>query len=427
MRNFFLNTLVDTKYLRFNLLELIIIIAIIVIALILNKIINNQYNNKLAERVDKKLFIKSKYILWLGFITIIFFILVPNFIDLEFINYGKLLVKPYNIIVIAVIILLTLLLTRLIRIYFNKNKPKTKRSERRSLFFILSLIWIVAISLISKTTIVDFQDISEYILLNIKEIPITVTDIFFLFFIMMITSIISMIFNLIVSNQVESGNIDIGTSSAINQIVKYFLWIIAFSISLRIAGFKLSILLAGSAALLVGFGIGIKEIFSDIASGIIILMERTLIVGDIVEVDGLVGRVKNIGLRTTSIITRDNTWIIVPNSKFTRENVLNWSHTEKNIRFFVEVGVAYGSDVQLVMKVLKECATSNESVSDNPEPLVLLEKFDDFSLDFKLLFWTSNVFSENLIKSDIRVLIEKKFRENGIVIPFPITTVQIMK
>lgn len=139
--------------------------------------------------------------------------------------------------------------------------------------------------------------------------------------------------------------------SSIFQLVKYLIWTIAIASTIQTTGIKLTILLAGSAALLVGLGLGIQQTFNDLISGFIILAEGSLKTNDVVEVDGLVGRVNQIKLRTSIIYTRDGINIIVPNHKFINDNVINWSHNAKATRFKIEIGVAYESDEKLVEQV----------------------------------------------------------------------------
>jgi len=137
--------------------------------------------------------------------------------------------------------------------------------------------------------------------------------------------------------------------------------------------------------------------------------------------------VKNIGFRTTKIENRDNIIMIIPNSRFIGENVINWSHIEQKTRFSVDVGVAYGSDVELVKKVLLECAYKHQEVTDYPKPFVRFLDFGNSSLDFQLYFWTDNAFRVENIKSDLRFAINNIFKKNGITIPFPQRDVHIKK
>jgi small-conductance mechanosensitive channel len=203
------------------------------------------------------------------------------------------------------------------------------------------------------------------------------------------------------------------------RIISYFIWTIAIVLALESAGLSVNVLLAGSAALLVGVGLGLQQTFNDLVSGLILLFEGSIKLNDVVVVDGEYGQITEIGLRTSKIVTRDNIIMIIPNSKFIVENVVNWSYNEPETRFKVSVGVAYGSDVPLVKKLLLEVAHDNKKVLDSPEPSVLFTDFGDSALIFDLYFWTDNAFEEVLIKSDIRYKIDDKFRENNVSIPFP--------
>jgi len=210
-----------------------------------------------------------------------------------------------------------------------------------------------------------------------------------------------------------------GRQHALFQIVKYIIIVIAIVLILESIGVKVTILLAGSAALLVGLGFGLQQIFNDFISGIILLFEGTIKVGEVVEVEGIVGRVIRIGLRTSELETRDNIMMLIPNSKFTSEKVINWSHNQQFTRFRVHVGVAYGSDTKLVRRVLMECAEEHNFVANKPQPRVRFRDFGDSSLDFDLLFFSDNMFRIESVKSDIRFMIDQKFRANNIQIPFP--------
>jgi small-conductance mechanosensitive channel len=205
-------------------------------------------------------------------------------------------------------------------------------------------------------------------------------------------------------------------------LLKYLLWVVTAVATLRIIGLDLTLMLAGSAALLVGLGIGIQSTFNDIVSGIIILAEGTIRVGDVLEIEGLVGRVTRIDLRTSTVYTRDGMNVIVPNNRFINENVVNWSHQALETRFRIQVGVAYGSDERQVLTLLRTCAGDHPMViaDDAKHPiLVRLIEFGDSALLFELLFWSRNTFPIEQTKSEIRLSILERFREAGVSIPFP--------
>lgn len=208
-----------------------------------------------------------------------------------------------------------------------------------------------------------------------------------------------------------------GRRYAINQLIKYFFYFFGFLIAVQTAGFKLSVLWAAGAALLVGIGLGLQQTFNDFASGIILLLEGSVQKGDWIEVGNTVGEVKRIGLRTSLITTRRNISIIVPNSKITVDNVINLSHDNDRVRHSVTVGVAYGSDLQMVKKVLLECAARHSKVS--PGAFVRLIEFNNSSIDFELLFWSDEYMQIEDVRSDLRFMIDNGFRKYNITIPFP--------
>jgi small-conductance mechanosensitive channel len=195
-----------------------------------------------------------------------------------------------------------------------------------------------------------------------------------------------------------------GRRISLFQLIKYFTWVVVISLCIAIAGFDVTILIAGSAALLVGLGFGLQNIFSDLISGLFMLFERKVKVGDVMEVDNIVGRVQAINLRTSVLLTRDGYDIIVPNHKFITENVINWSHHTFDRRFQVEVGVSYGSDVDLVTKALLECTNKQEELikADHHKPFVRFHDFGDSALIFYLMFWTKDIFHVEQLKSELR-------------------------
>ncbi len=212
---------------------------------------------------------------------------------------------------------------------------------------------------------------------------------------------------------------DVGSLYSLYQIIKYFIWVIAISAILETVGIKITVLLAGSAALLVGVGLGLQQTFNDFISGIILLSERSIKVGDILEIDGTVVRIQEIGLRTSVGLDRDEISVIIPNSSITNNKVVNWSHQSKQTRFKINVGVAYGSDVEKVLRILKESAFEHPEVTDKDAINVRFLNFGNSSLDFQVLFYSENIFRIERVKSEIRVIISRKFNENNITVPFP--------
>lgn len=215
--------------------------------------------------------------------------------------------------------------------------------------------------------------------------------------------------------------IEYGRRYALFQIIKYVVWVMVIGISLETIGIRLTWFIAGSAALLVGLGLGIQQIFNDVISGILMLIEGNVKVDDVLEVDGIVCRVKEIKLRTSKVITRDEIILIIPNRKFINENVINWSHQHQFTRFHVQVSVSFNEDVDRVKSLLLESANEHPDVTDLPAfaPRVWFIAMADFRFDFELLFFSSNNFRIENTKSELRFAVIRKFRENNIRIPYP--------
>lgn len=227
-------------------------------------------------------------------------------------------------------------------------------------------------------------------------------------------------------------NVDIGRQDAIHQLISYLFWTIACVAALEMIGVHVTFLLAGSAALLVGLGLGLQQIFQDLVSGIFILIEGTIKVSDVIELDGMVGKILSVNLRTSKVLTRDGIMIIVPNHKFIIEKITNWSHSSESTRFKVEIGVAYGSDVEKVRAILLDCVRNHaEIIQENKDnqysPFVRFVDFGDSALKFELYFWTNSIFQVEFVKSNLRFDIDKEFRAQGIVIPFPQRDIHIIK
>ncbi len=213
--------------------------------------------------------------------------------------------------------------------------------------------------------------------------------------------------------------VDRGRQYTIITLLKYVVYTMAILWAMQLVGLQLTVLLGGAAALMVGIGLGLQQTFNDLVSGIILLSEGTVEVGDIVSIDGLIGTVTSIGIRTSKVETRDAISIIIPNSKLVVDSVVNLSHNKNPTRFQVKVGVAYASDVQLVTKLLLQAANSHKDVLEQPEPRVQFKDFGNSSLDFELNFFSNEFLRIEFVKSDIRYKITALFRENGVEIPFP--------
>ncbi|MEZ4877078.1 MAG: mechanosensitive ion channel [Flavobacterium sp.] len=231
--------------------------------------------------------------------------------------------------------------------------------------------------------------------------------------------IVKLLLYIIKTGITKSTRFDVAKKYSVYQLIKYFAYVITAVTFFHIIGFNVSYLLLGSSALLVGLGFGLQNLFSDFISGIILLIDSSVKVDDVIEVDGLVGKVVQIDFRTTMVVTRDDKYIIVPNTDLTKNQLVNWTHNDILSRFEIKVGVSYNSDVNVVIKLLKEATLSHKDVEKKPEPIIRFSDFGESSLDFTILFWSNEVFRIENIKSDIRIKIFDLFNENTIEIPFP--------
>ncbi len=250
------------------------------------------------------------------------------------------------------------------------------------------------------------------------QVSLLTLIIFFLFLIAFI--IASRVIKRILLNRVLSRfEIESGLRYTLARISQYIIVTIGVLISFQFIGINLSSLAVIFGFLSVGIGFGLQNITSNFISGLIVLFERPISVGDRVKVAGIEGDVLEINIRATKIRTLNKVSIIVPNSEFVSSNVINYSHGDPEFRLDVSVGVSYGSDLDTVMKALKEVADENETALTDPEPQIHLVSFGDSSWDMQLRVWIPDVKRYPFVRNEINQAIVHKFREYGIEIPFP--------
>lgn len=258
----------------------------------------------------------------------------------------------------------------------------------------------------------------EFELLSIGSYSLKISTLVLVLVIILLTKMILWVIKKSIFRRKNQDRFSEGNNYSLFQIIKYIIWIIAIGVILETFGVKVSLLIAGSAALLVGIGLGLQQTFNDIISGVILLTERSIRVSDILEIDGGILKIQEIGLRTSKGLNTDDISIIIPNSLITNDKVINWSHQKKQNRFRIEIRVAYGSDVEFVLKLLEESAKEHTEVNGNKLIEARLVNFGSSSLDFQVLFYSSTIFGSDRMKSDIRRIIHKKFIAHKITIPF---------
>ncbi|MEK9739635.1 MAG: mechanosensitive ion channel domain-containing protein [Flavobacteriaceae bacterium] len=250
-----------------------------------------------------------------------------------------------------------------------------------------------------------------------ENISFTLKSILIVIFVFVITSIFLKLFKrLIYRTLTNDAKVKF---KSIFSFFNYFIYTIVILLTLQNNGVNLSSIFAPAAALLVGVGLALQTFIQDIISGIFILVDQSVHVGDIIEVDGQVGRVENIKLRTTRAVTRENKVLIIPNHKFLTSILFNWTENGVITKEFVQVGVSYKSDPEKVKRILIDVAKAHEIILKDPEPFVLFEDFADSALLFQLYFGINSSFASNVVKSDLRFAIFEALKKEGIEIPFP--------
>ena len=303
--------------------------------------------------------------------------------------------------------------------YTNSHPQQTASSTLKYAIYTFTII------LILKNFAIDYEIFSFQA--GGKTFPFKISNFFWAVLILLLARLLVwFLTQIFFSSYYRSRKVDLGSQYAINQLISYSIYIIAFVLALDNMGVQMTVLWGGLAALLVGVGLGLQQTFNDLFSGILLLFERSVEVGDVVEIDGDVGSVKRIGLRTSLIETRDNVTLIIPNSKLVMDGIINWTHFDSKVRFKIPVGVAYGSDTEKVKELLLQ-AVDHPRILDRPSPFVRFVDFGASSLDFELLFYSRNFSGINDVKSDIRFEIDRLFREQNIEIPFPQRDVWIKK
>ncbi|MDX1592118.1 MAG: mechanosensitive ion channel [Balneolaceae bacterium] len=264
------------------------------------------------------------------------------------------------------------------------------------------------------------QDFLNLRLFSLKETPVTIMSLLiFLVFLIISLFLGSFTRKFLRGKFLDKFDIDSGLKYTLSRVAQYIVVIIGLLISFQFVGIDLTSLAVVFGLLSVGIGFGLQNVTANFISGLIIMFERPISVGDRVEVDGIEGDVIEISIRSTKIRTNNNISIIVPNSKFVENNVVNYSHGDPSFRLDVEVGVSYASDLDTILKAMNEIADEHPNVMENPEHEVHLVEFGDSSWNMQLRLWIANVKDRYVFRNEIHQAIVRKFEEYEIEIPFP--------
>lgn len=261
------------------------------------------------------------------------------------------------------------------------------------------------------------NDILNYTFEFSEDVSISIKSILFLVIVLLLTSFLLKILRKLIFKRLKQD--DKNKFETVFSFGSWLIYIVIFLSTLHTSGVNVTAIFAASAALLIGIGLALQTFFQDIISGIFIIVDQTVHVGDIIEINEKVGRVEEIRLRTTRMVTIENKVLIIPNHLYLTHSLYNWTQNGNNTRENITIGVAYGSDLELVKKLLIQAANEHPSVLKEPKPLVLFTDFGESSLNFKLVFTLNDSFWVSIPQSEIRFTIDKLFRENQIEIPFP--------
>ena len=311
----------------------------------------------------------------------------------------------------------------------KETKSNSKAGARSFLLLvgliILMLAWRVVSPLflprIAQWVGDDFMRLWSQPYFTFGNVPVTPPFLIKSFFLLILIILAARFIRRFVRYQILARtSLDIGQRFAVERGIGYVVFIIGFMVVLQSIGVNLNSLIVLGGAIGIGIGLGLQTVANNFTSGIILLIERSIKVGDRVEVGTLNGDVVHIGARATWVRTNDNIDVIVPNSEFTQKPVTNWTAEDRQVRFSVPLGVSYGSQPEKVREILLNVAADHPDVLPNPKPDVIFRGFGDSSLDFDLRVWTtSRVQTPHVLKSELYFQIFQAFRENGIEIPFP--------
>ena len=350
-------------------------------------------------------------------------------------HLGPYEICSWNILIILFIVFITyytrrfifkILNTHLSEAYFEIEGKKIAWLRLLGQSTYLLAIYLAVLSLNLNNQRVKFSDFLDIKIINIETFHISFYHIVMILCVLLGSKIIINVIKLYIRRSFrQSPEYNRGSEFVYVQIIKYIVYVFTILVIFQVLRIDLTLLLTGSAALLVGIGLGLQDVFRDLISGIVLIVEGTIRVGDIVAIpdkgdsEGIVAKIVKVNVRTTQIETRDGNVLIISNSKLTQDTVENWSHGSELTRFTISLSVAYGSDTSLVQELMIKAAKKHHKVKNKDHVFVRLANFGDHGLEMELIFWADQSWYINNYKSEIRIEIDRLFRENNITIPFP--------
>jgi small-conductance mechanosensitive channel len=349
----------------------------------------------------------------------------------------------WNLIAISLIFLVAAIMRKLIHrsikrylisanIHLEGSRTTWLKVFSQSVYILA--VYLAVMSFNINNDDVTFKEFLKYNILESKRFSINIFQIFlilvFIFGARMLINFSKLYFSKKFRNK---DGYNPSTEFVYIQLSKYVIYVFTILMCLNALNVDLTNFFIGSAALLVGLGLGLQDVFRDMFSGLILLFEGSIKIGDIIELqdskfkEPIIAKIEKINVRTTQIETRDGNILVIPNAKLTQEYVENWSRGNPTTRFNIVVTVEYGTDTELVTKLLKQAAFSHPKIKKTEPVEVRLKDFGDNGLVLELFFWADQSWEASVYKSEIRFEIDRLFREYKITIPFPQRKVTITK
>lgn len=344
----------------------------------------------------------------------------------------------WNLIFLILIFLIAVILRRLVHralkgyvrsVNLQLEAKQLARLRLVSQSVYLLAIYVAVLSLRYNNGLVTFKDFLQFKLLELDSLQIDFADILIVISVFFGAKIATNLTRLYFARRFKgNSDFDAGTEFVYNQLAKYVIYVTSILLCFRLLGIDLMILLTSSVGLLVGLGLGLQDVFKDMIAGIVLLFEGNLRVGDIVELADksnskgsgvMVAKIVKINVRTTQIQTREGNVLIIPNTHLTQQLIENWSHGSELTRFSIVLTVAYGSDLILIERLLKQAALAHPKVKKSEPVVMRLSDFGDSGLLLELIFWADQSWDINNYKSEIRLEIDRLFRTYNVEIPFP--------
>ena len=274
-----------------------------------------------------------------------------------------------------------------------------------------------------------FDQILSYLrapLVVLSGTPVTTLTLFTAILIVIVSRVLASLVGRSLERMLEMRGLDQGLRFATNKIIRYTIMIVGVFVAIGTLGVDTSAVMAGGAVLLVGIGFGLQKLAENFISGLLVLIERPIKKGDFIDAGGVLGTVDDIGLRATRVISREGVAVIVPNSHLMSNVVVNYSAPTPERRFSVHFGVAYGSDLDLVVRVVLEIATADPSVLPNPAAEVRHMRFGDSAVELELIVWIAEAYEDLIVGSRLRFALDRAFRTHQISIPYPHRVVHVI-